>query len=195
MDAYARVMKLTALLLQYPDRRLFDLLPAIDAALESMPPGRCRQGLQTFRAYLQDQPLLRVQEHYTAIFDLNPSTCLNTTYHRWGDGEKRADAMVRLQQIYMDAGYDIGNGELPDFLPLILEFLSVCPESGSNELIRQCLECLPHLIDRLHDVAPAYAALLQIVDGRGENGTADMVSGSPPGDDAVMIGSRNRPES
>jgi nitrate reductase delta subunit len=92
---------------------------------------------------------------------MNPSTTLNLSYHLYGDNEKRADMLARLQQRYRDAGYERTTGELPDYLPMMLEFLSVCPESENTGLIWECLRGLEDVVDRLQKAAPPYAALLQ----------------------------------
>ena len=73
----------------------------------------------------------------------------------------RADVLARLQQRYQDAGYERITGELPDYLPMMLEFLSVCRGSENTGLIWECLQGLEDVVDRLRKAAPPYAALLQ----------------------------------
>ena len=132
-------LKMISLLMQYPDNRFFAQLPELEAVLKTMAPGRFKTDVRQFLEYLRMQPLIRIQESYTAAFDLNPATSLNMTFHRWGDSEKRAAALTRLQQTYLDAGYEKTTGELPDYLPLLLEFMAVCPAARTNEQIRECL--------------------------------------------------------
>lgn len=163
MKPNGETFKLISLLLQYPDRRFFERLGRLGAALDSLPAGRLKSGARQFLAHLQAQPAVRSRECYTAAFDIRPATTLNMTYHRWGDGEKRAAALARLQQIYLDAGYELDTDDLPDFLPLMLEFMAVCPEVCSNGFFLECLTGLTGLADRLRESAPAYARLLQLV--------------------------------
>ena len=69
--------------------------------------------------------------------------------------------LARLQQRYQDAGYERITGELPDYLPMMLEFLSVCPDTENTGLIWQSLRGLEGVVNRLQKTAPPYAALLQ----------------------------------
>jgi len=103
---------------------------------------------------------IRAQERYTTTFDMTPPNTLNMTYHRFGDGEKRAGMLAYLQEIYCRSGYAPNTGDLPDYLPLMLEFLSQCPDAPGGEAIWDCLEPLGKLIHRLREVAPPYAQLL-----------------------------------
>ena len=116
-----------------------------------------------FIAYLETTPLIRVQETYTETFDLNPSTCLNLTYHILGDDEKRGKIMSHFQEIYHQEGYETMTGELPDYLPLILEFLSECPESVSTGLLWSYLSPAESLAGLLKDSGNPYSLLLDIV--------------------------------
>jgi nitrate reductase delta subunit len=161
----AEALKLISRLLQYPDRRFLGQLCELETVLDTLPPGRLKKGLKTFLAQMRSDPALRLQERYTAAFDLNPSTTLNMTYHRWGDSEKRAAALTRLQQIYLDAGYETATRELPDYLPLMLEFMAVCPETRGHDTLRECLAGLDALVEKLRATAPRYAELLQLLGG------------------------------
>jgi len=117
--------------------------------------------------YLKTQATLCVKELYTTVFDMNPSTTLNITYHLWGDSAKRADSLARLRQVYLEAGYECTTGELPDYLPLMLEFLALCPQAQGTDLIRECLQALEGLVRRLQETALPYAALLQPLTAKG----------------------------
>lgn len=152
--------KLVSLLLQYPDDNYLRELPEIVAATEQLPRGQERAAIEAFLADLKEHSILHLQERYTAAFDLSPSTTLNMTYHHWGDGEKRAAALVALHRIYRDAGYDIDSGELPDYLPLVLEFLATGPDPLRSDPIQRCLANLDTIVDRLRPIAAPYAELL-----------------------------------
>lgn len=157
--------KLLSILLQYPDKAYLEALPELKSAVAQLPRGRRKAGIEAFLAKVKSQRALQLQECYTAAFDLNPSTTLNVTYHIWGDGEKRAGALTALQQVYRKAGYANTSSELPDYLPLMLEFLSIFPEALQSEQFLRCFGKLDTVADRLLKVAPAYAALLQPLAG------------------------------
>jgi nitrate reductase delta subunit len=164
MDEHVKLqMKVISLLLQYPDEGLIRSLSLMETSLAPLPNSSARDKLVRFIPYLQTTPLIRLQETYTETFDLNPSTCLNLTYHLLGDGEKRGKVMARLQEIYKEAGYETITGELPDYLPLMLEFLSACPESGGAGVLWSYLGPVEKLTGLLKDSGNPYSLLLDIV--------------------------------
>lgn len=162
MDKYqVNPLKLLSFLLQYPDADYLFQVKEIEGLLAGMVQNEQNKSFVDFINYIKTQVPIRLQESYTAVFDMNPATTLNLTYHMFGDNEKRAGMLSRLQQVYLDAGYECTTGELPDYLPLMLEFLSVCPEANGAALIWECFKNLNRYVDRLQQEAPAYSALLQ----------------------------------
>jgi nitrate reductase delta subunit len=152
---------LLSALLHYPDDDFLGQLDPIEAAVADGFPGELKNAMEGFVGYLKAHTPIHLRECYTAAFDMNPSTTLNLTWHLHGDSEKRAEALARLQQIYEDAGWERTTAELPDFLPLMLEFLAVSPNTDNSGLIWQCLRGMDACINRLGQNAPAYANLLQ----------------------------------
>jgi nitrate reductase delta subunit len=161
MQDASTYFKILSLLLQYPDAAYIRALPELTAAAGRLAPGPERAGIYSFLADVTARDVIQLQERYTAAFDLNPSTTLNMSYHRWGDGEKRAAALTRLQSRYRNAGYESVSAELPDYLPLMLEFMATVPGADHSVTIRQCLEGLDPMLERLGRIAPPYAQLLQ----------------------------------
>jgi nitrate reductase delta subunit len=158
-----KIFKIISILLQYPDNALLRYVPELESHVEQMPSSKAKSAIKEFLMYLKYQPMIRLQENYTAAFDMNPSTTLNMTYHLYGDGEKRAATMARLQQVYFDAGYECIADELPDFLPLMLEFSAECPSTTNIDLFLHCSAGLDGLVNRLQKMAQPYAALLGIL--------------------------------
>jgi nitrate reductase delta subunit len=164
MDEHIKIqMKIISLLLQYPDERFSRSLHLMETSLKHLPNSSARDKLAQFMSYLQETPLLRLQEIYTETFDLNPSTCMNLTYHLLGDGEKRGNVLACLQQIYHEAGYETVTGELPDYLPLMLEFLSECPDSGGTTMLWSYLGTVEKPAGLLKGSGNPYSLLLDIV--------------------------------
>ncbi len=161
MDDHRKYFSLLALLLQYPDDDLRRQLSAVEDWTAGPATGGQGASVAAFLDELKSRPPLELQKKYTAAFDLNPSTTLNFTYHLWKDGEKRSAVLANLEKIYRDAGYERISHELPDYLPLMLEFLSVRPDADGVDLIWACLQEIRGYIERLEAIAPAYAALLQ----------------------------------
>jgi len=155
--------RVIAALLQYPEPAWLETIPEMTAYINQLPAGRTRRVITEFLDYLASQPVLHLQETYTAAFDLNPSTTLNMSYHLSGDGQKRAILLARLQQSYRSAGYEGPTDDLPDFLPAMVEFLTVCRDAAALEPFRCCLAGLEGLVKRLLETAPPYAHLLDLL--------------------------------
>ena len=163
-DDQKALLKLLSLCLSYPDAEAREeILPEMEAAAEGLGDPRARERLTHFLTRMKAQPLLDLQAHYTAVFDLNPSASLNLTYHLRGEREDRGRALAELIEVYRQAGFAPTVNDLPDFLPLVLEFLAVTAEGGDNELIRRCLATVPAIAQRLRDSGSMYAAPLELV--------------------------------
>lgn len=173
--------RLLSALLQYPDDALLRRLADMEAEAETLSSTESRAAIDAFLSYLKKTPPIRLRENYTAIFDMNPATTLNLTWHVYGDSEKRADALAGLQRVYDGAGWERITGELPDYLPLMLEFLSICPEPKDTGRIRDALNGIHPLIKRLESTAPAYVALIRSIAGMAKKHRGqEEISGSSP---------------
>ena len=161
MNETDKYIKVVSLLMQYPDKAYFGTLPEIKSLVGKMHRGPRRASLETFIAHIEGEDAIHVQEQYTALFDMSPSTTLNVTYHLWGDGEKRARLLTRLQQVYAGAGLEKKTFELPDFLPLILEFIASVPKAMRSEAIKTSLKGIETLVERLKPIALHYSELLE----------------------------------
>ena len=159
MDERRLQFKIISELMQYPDEGFMKRLPDVEAAVTELPE-ELGEKIEAFISFIKSQPPIRLQETYTAAFYMKSKTTLNMAYHHWGNSEKRALALAGLEQVYREAGYERIGGELPDFLPLLLEFLSINPEAPGIDLVRQCLSGPERLSAQLQETAPGYAALL-----------------------------------
>lgn len=154
------ILALLSFLLQYPDSDFRRRLRDIECSSVVRESAGKNQGVVAFLDYLKSRSPIELQESYTAVFDLNPATTLNVTYHQWKDGEKRAAALSKLECVYRHAGFERISCELPDYLPLMLEFLSVSPGADGVGWIWACLKSIGVYVGRLQAAAPAYAGLL-----------------------------------
>ena len=96
-------------------------------------------------------------------FDLNPATSLNLTYQKYGDGKERGPALAQLHQVYQGAGYEAATCELPDFLPLVLEFLAICPSEAYTWLLEEYRSQIETLANRLKETGTPYANLFSVI--------------------------------
>ncbi len=162
IESDRRECRLLAFLLDYPDSSWRAELPEVSGLVNAVADERRRRLLVEFLAYAEKTPPLGLQETYTSAFDLDPATSLHLTYHLMGDSEDRGKALAGLLRVYQREGYDTATGELPDYLPMILEFLAICPEPGDAALLRSCLGTIPILVERLAKKHHPYAVLLEL---------------------------------
>ena len=155
-----RLCKLLAFLLDYPTSSWREDLVGLGAVVEEVTDVRHRQPLQEFLTYAGDTSSIELQEIYTQAFDLDPAGSLHLTYHLMGDSEDRGKALARLLWIYHHEGYDAPIGELPDYLPMILEFLTLCPDPADAAPLWSCLGALAGLAERLKNQNHPYAGLM-----------------------------------
>ena len=157
------LLKVLSILLQYPDDEFIQSIWEFQEAVEEIPLVEQRQKCMNFLNYLGNTPLMRLQEEYTATFDLNPATCLNLTYHKWGDGRERGNALAELNHLYHKGGYESCNDDLPDYLPLVLEFLSINRLANSFSFLGQYCDQIKAVGSRLSKDGSYYAGILAMV--------------------------------
>ena len=175
-DEKRALLKLLSRCLAFPEA---EALPEMEAAVASLGEPRVREHLVDFMVQLKAQSLLKLQEHYTTVFDMNPSASLNLTYHLMGDREDRGRALAELLEVYLQAGFEPAVNELPDFLPLMLEFMAAASPAEPHALILRCLSVVPAVAGRLKETGSPYAVPLELL-GRVFSETTD-VSLSPAG--------------
>ena len=139
--------KLASVLLQYPTAALFDGLDELEAFAAECGPRPARESFGRFLGWLRATPSSDVAEHYVRTFDLRRRCALYLTYYRYGDTRKRGMAMVVFKTAYRDAGFVPSEEELPDYLPMVLDFASLSDRGqrllhghrGDLELLRRAL--------------------------------------------------------
>ena len=119
-------LKLASLLLQYPSASLFSGLDVLAAAAADASPRKVREHLLSFVGWLRRTSPADVARHYVQIFDLRRRCALYLTYYRYGDTRNRGMALVEFKSAYRSAGFTPTDDELPDYLPMVLEFAALC---------------------------------------------------------------------
>jgi nitrate reductase molybdenum cofactor assembly chaperone NarJ/NarW len=117
--------KLASVLLQYPTAALFHGLDELGAFAATTSPRSARDAFGRFLAWLQATAPADVAQHYVQTFDLRRRSALYLTYYRYGDTRKRGLAMLAFKTAYRDAGFIPSEDELPDYLPMVLEFAAL----------------------------------------------------------------------
>jgi nitrate reductase molybdenum cofactor assembly chaperone NarJ/NarW len=161
----ALLYKITSILLQYPDAHVLARLDDVAAALPVIGDSRLRASVAGVVDWLGTVPATEAAQHYVSTFDHTRRRSLYLTYYRHGDTRARGMALLALKHTYRSAGYEPPERELPDFLPLILEFAALAPEPGTRILV-QCQAGLELLRRALHDMASPYGHLIDAVCAR-----------------------------
>lgn len=117
--------------------------------------------LDRLLAELAQRDIYDLQERYFGLFDRSRSLSLHLFEHVHGESRDRGQAMVDLIALYREHGLEPTAGELPDFLPLFLEFISLLPDDEARDLLAEPAGILQALADRLVSRESAYSAVFQ----------------------------------
>lgn len=169
----ANSFKALSLLLSYPTADLQSAARAIGAVLDRDPrlPAETRAGLAAFVEDFATRDLYDLQERYVLLFDRTRSLSLHLYEHVHGESRDRGQALVNLLALYERHGLAATARELPDFLPLYLEFLSLLPEAEARARAGDPRHIVIALRERLEKRASPYAALLAAVEALAEGAT------------------------
>ena len=147
----SRTFKALSALLMYPTAELVAALPDIEQAMatEDLLKSNVRQALRRLIVELQTLDLYDLQERYVDLFDKTRRHSLHLFEHIHGESRDRGQAMVDLVAHYERGGLDVTANELPDYLPLFLEFLSTRPIDETRGLLSETAHILALLEERL----------------------------------------------
>ena len=125
----ARTLRVLARLLSYPDADLRQHIDAMREALQrEQALGAVRLGeIDVLLASIERQSAIDAEADYVQLFDSGRRTSLHLFEHVHGDSRDRGPAMIDLAQTYEKAGLYLGEGEMPDHLPVVLEYASTQP--------------------------------------------------------------------
>lgn len=157
----ALTYKALAVLLAYPTADTQELADAAIQAIEDedMVPLQVRRSLGRLAAELANGDLFELQERYVWQFDRTRSLSLNLYEHVHGESRDRGQAMVALLELYRSKGVELSANELPDNLPVFLEFLSLLPEAEASSLLGEAAHVLAAMGQRLHKRQSPYRAV------------------------------------
>lgn len=158
--------KILSLLLDYPSNELKNYLQDImDTVKEEdfLDTKQC-QNLQSFLDYVSPLSLEEWQMQYVQLFDFSTNTNLYLFDHVYGDSRERGQAMVDLTEMYARAGFIPCSNELPDYLPLFLEYLSLLTkEEETEKLLNEISHILLNMRKALNKKETPYYHLLDIL--------------------------------
>lgn len=158
-----RILKAFSALLTYPSEDLVAALPAIRAlvAADTLLKKADRAGLDALIAHLETGDLFDRQEEFGLMFDRTRSLSLHLFEHVHGESRDRGQAMVDLIKLYEEGGFSPTTEELPDFLPLFLEYAGTRAPQEALDLIGQPAHVLTALAERLAKRKSPYEAVFR----------------------------------
>jgi len=156
-----KTFKVLSALLTYPSEELVAAAPLFGAVLdeERLAPLAAREKLDVLIDELASGDLYDLQERYGLLFDRSRSLALHLFEHVHGESRDRGQAMVDLKALYENAGFFIAANDLPDFIPLFLEFLSTQKVEAARELLAQPAHILAAIAERLERRESSYKAV------------------------------------
>ncbi len=155
----ANGLKIISALLSYPTKELIDAGPELRAALaaDTMTGGKEKKRLGALIDDLAGQDIYDAQERYVLLFDRTRSVSLHLFEHVHGESRDRGQAMVDLASMYEAQGFEVDAKELPDYLPLFLEFLSTQSAPTTHDQLGQILHIVSAVRQRLQQRKSLYA--------------------------------------
>ena len=156
-----RTLRALAALLGYPSAELKANIDEVRqaTAAEGMLLTADRKRLEALLLRFRGQDLLDLQSTYSELFDRSRSLSLHLFEHVHGDSRERGQAMIDLGQQYMDSGFFLEGSELPDFVPVFLEYASCLPPADAREMLAQPAHVFAALAERLDKRGSDYGAI------------------------------------
>ncbi len=183
-----RTLKALSLTLSYPSQELQAAMPDIGAILGADPriAEETRAALHGLAESVGQGDLFDVQESYVMLFDRSRTLSLNLFEHVHGESRDRGGAMVSLIETYREGGFEPATSELPDHLPVLLEFLSTRPFAEVQDTLADAAHIFDALATRLvrreSGYAAAFAALSQLAGAQADAGTVAEMLAQPDDD-------------
>ena len=185
-------LRALAALLAYPSAELQAHIADIrDALSEGALPRAARRRLDPLLETLEASDLLDAQAEYSELFDRSRSLSLHLFEHVHGDSRERGQAMVDLNQQYVDRGFLLDSPELPDFVPIFVEFASCLEPAEAREMLGEPAHVFAAIEERLAKRGSAYAAvfgaLIQLSGVKPDREALAELEARAPNDDPAKI--------
>jgi nitrate reductase delta subunit len=183
----AVTLRVLSALLGYPDARLRGHLPEMADLLRhehALTAARSVE-LQALMSSLLASDPLAAEAAYVELFDRGRATSLHLFEHVHGDSRDRGPAMIDLGQTYAKVDLFLAEGELPDYLPAVLEFVSTQPPAEAKAFLQEISHLLKGIFGALHQRESAYASVLgALLEMAGEKAEAVQPAPEPPLDES-----------
>jgi nitrate reductase delta subunit len=160
-----RSFRVLSHLLTYPQADWIGHMDELKEAIteEGLLKGKTLKTLTAFMDELAATDLMEAQEAYVELFDRGRAHCLHLFEHVHGESRFRGQAMIDLADKYQEKGLQIGTGELPDYLPLFLEFISICEPQEGLETLGQAAPVIATIGEKLKRGKSGYASVMTAI--------------------------------
>ncbi|NCU17816.1 nitrate reductase molybdenum cofactor assembly chaperone [Pallidibacillus pasinlerensis] len=155
-----KIYQIISILLQYPDDEWFSILPDIKDEINTIENKDVHKLLLEFIEEIEIISQDDLVENYIENFDFGKITNLYVTYLKLREQRERGLELLKLKMFYKSHGFDITDEELPDYLPLMLEFSGNVAKEVSNELLQMHFAAIEEIQKRLKETESYYAVLL-----------------------------------
>ena len=161
-----KTYKILSILLNYPSEETLEILDDVAPELveEKLLDQKNIAEIGELVAYLKNNSLLFLQENYVGLFDRSRPLSLHLFEHVHGESRDRGQAMVDLLALYEEKDFEIDAKELPDFIPLFLEFLAVNDVQSASELLGEPIDIIAVIGARLQKKSSPYAVIFSALE-------------------------------
>jgi nitrate reductase delta subunit len=162
MEDNRKILSMLGMLLDYPEPLLIESLSEIrtTVGLHRSLPLTTRVALDRLIDHLSERPLIDLQEDYVETFDRGRATSLYLFEHVHGESRERGQAMVDLLSMYEAKGLFLGRSELPDYLPVFVEFLAHEGPSTARKLLAEIAHIIRQIATTLAERGIPYFAVV-----------------------------------
>lgn len=156
-----RIYQLISFLLNYPTEEMIDILPEIEMEVEGQSNSQIKGNIKQFIQQSKEMSLDNWITHYIEHFDFGKLTNLYVTYLKLGEQRERGLELLKLKKYYEAHGFEVTDKELPDYLPVILEFAANVPVEVSNELLAMHHQAIGEIHGKLVENNSYYRLLFE----------------------------------
>lgn len=163
------IYKALSLLLEYPEQELIANLDELGRRIAESDEidATEKATLRRMLDYLASGDLTQLQADYVKTFDLVADHSLHLTHHLFGDDKNRGPALIDLTEMYKEYGIQLAANELPDYLPLVLEFAAQLDDSEARVFLADAAKVTNVLASNLEKADSPYAACIRLIENRG----------------------------
>jgi nitrate reductase molybdenum cofactor assembly chaperone NarJ/NarW len=154
------LFKLLSILLQYPDRQVLQAEEELAVAIKALPASKQREAIERFWTFwTETAPTARAQR-YVETFDFQKRGGLYLSFYLEGDKRQRGMILLRLKRLFAASGLVLDGKELPDYLPVLLEFAALAPEGYGETILDEFRPAIEVVRTSLREADSPYSLLL-----------------------------------